>query len=386
MIAEEEALARVLGLVSPLPVVEVALDEAWGLFLARELRATVPIPRFDNSAMDGYALRAADGPRLRVIGDQAAGADRGLALGLGEAIRIFTGAPMPAGADAVVMQEETRRDGDWLDIVESVAPGENIRRAGGDLCEGQKIASAGEELKPPLLALLASQGLAGVPVRRRPTVAILATGDELVPPGQPLGPGTIHETNGVMLAALTQRLGARVTRLGIAPDEPDALRSLLERGLDHDALIVSGGVSVGEHDLVRQTLADLGAPADVWRVAVRPGKPFLFAQHSRCCVFGLPGNPVSTFVTFHCFVRPALLKMLGARELAARRFPVALGSAVENPGDRPHYLRGRVSGGRFSVMGKQESHALYGLSQCNALLRLAPGEAHAAGATVEVCE
>ncbi len=234
------------------------------------------------------------------------------------------------------------------------------------------------------MALLASQGIAEIAVGAVPRVAIVSTGDELVPAGGIPQPGQIFESNALMLRALTLGAGAEVSLGEHCPDNLERMTELFRRGMESDALVISGGVSVGEHDLVKPVLRALGTEIDLWRVAIKPGKPFLFGRAGGCSVFGLPGNPVSAFVTFLKFVRPALLKMSGANDLDLRRVPARLAAEVTNDGDRPHYLRGRLEEGVFHVTGRQESHALFGLSRANALLRVDRGEKFAAGAIVPV--
>ncbi len=385
MISEEQALAKILAAIEPIGWERITLTHGRGRFLVEEFFAKLAMPLFNNSSMDGYAVRASEcvkGARLRVVGEQPAGVDRELALGNGEAIRIFTGAPIPRGADAVIMQEDVRVDGECMIANCEVEVGENIRQRGVDLAEGQKIASRGERITPRLASLLASQGIAEISAGKNPRVAILSTGDELVPTGKPLAPGQLYESNGVMLEMLTSATGANTANLDIARDEPEPLRAKLAEGLQHDALIVSGGVSVGERDYVKSELKNLGAELDLWRVAIKPGKPFLFGRCGACKIFGLPGNPVSSFVTFFCFVRPALLKMAGARELSSEKLRAITTRDLRNDGDRPHYLRGKFTDAEFTPFGRQESHALFGLSQSNALVRLAPGEEISAGSAV----
>ena len=389
MTSEEEALAAVLAKVIPLPAENATLLDSLGRFAGGDLFALRPLPPFDNSAMDGYAVQAEScraGMRLRVGGEQPAGADRGLRIAAGEAIRIFTGAPLPAGADAVIMQEDVNREGDSIIPRCDAEPGEFVRRKGCDLSEGQKIIGRGEAIMPQTLALLASQGLSKIAVGPRPRVAIVSTGDELAPPGTALAPGQIFESNAIMLQALALRAGAVVRPVEHCPDDLERMKEIFRRGLETDALVVNGGVSVGEHDLVKPALRALGAAIDLWRVAIKPGKPFLFGRAGDCSIFGLPGNPVSAFVTFLRFVRPALLKMSGASDenLALPEVSARLETEITNEGDRPHYLRGRFQAGVFTLIGRQESHALFGLSRANALLRVAAGSRLPAGASVVV--
>ncbi|MEY2564197.1 MAG: molybdopterin molybdotransferase [Verrucomicrobiota bacterium] len=377
--------------IEPLGSHAVPLAQALGRFAARDLFARIALPGFDNSAMDGYAVLASScetGGSQRVIGEQPAGLDRKLRLSAGEAVRIFTGAPLPDGADAVVMQEDVRREGAEIFINTKVEPGEFVRRRGSDLSGGQKIVETGERIRPQTLALLASQGMAEIEVGGDVRVAIVTTGDELVAPGRSLEGGQIYESNSALLQGLCEKWGASGATVEHSPDEAPALEAALRRGLERDVLIVVGGVSVGARDLVKPALNAVGARTDLWRVSVKPGKPFLFGRAGSCAIFGLPGNPVSAFVTFLLFVRPALLRLTGARgdELLLRSSAAQLSEELANPGDRPHYVRGRVGQGTFTVVGRQESHALYGLSRANALLRVSPGETLPSGAKVSVLD
>ena len=387
MISEEEARARILDKIKPLPERAVPLAQALGCFAAQGYFARLPLPILDNSAMDGYAVVASackKGARLRVTGEQPAGRDRQLRVSPGEAVRIFTGAPMPAGADAIVMQEDIMRDGDEIVINADVETGEFIRRRGCDLAEGQRIVAKGQRLRAATIALLASQGFAEITGGGEVNAAIISTGDELVKPGEKLEPGQIYESNSVLLGALLERCGAVVNLVQHCPDERQTLLETIKRGITNHILIISGGVSVGEHDLVKDTLYELGTQIDIWRVAIKPGKPFLFGKVNECAVFGLPGNPVSTFVTFLQFVRPAILKMSGAADFTLPQVPAKLAVELTNDGDRAHYVRGKLEQGRFTPVGRQESHALFGLSQSNALLRLAVGQSLKADEIVDV--
>jgi molybdopterin molybdotransferase len=284
----------------------------------------------------------------------------------------------------VVMQEDCERDGDRVTIKEAAAPGEFIRLRGGDLCEGQKIAEIGARLNGPLLATLASQGIGRIRVFLRPKVAVLATGSELRTPGEPLGPGEIYETNRVMLQELVQDAGGIPRLFDPVPDEENEHLRALQDAASDDVILIAGGVSVGERDLVKSTLKRLGCDIELWRVAVRPGKPFLFGRLKDKSVFGLPGNPVSAFVTFLLFVRPALLAMQGSRGAPVTRAQAILSKSVTNKGERPHYLRGHLEAGRFIPFENQESHALFALSRANALLRIGAGEQIPERQTVEV--
>jgi molybdopterin molybdotransferase len=389
MISEDQARAKILETIRRLSTRQIPLADALDCFAAEDCFARLPLPNFDNSAMDGYAVVASScvrGKRLHVVGEQPAGLDRQLQVCAGEAIRIFTGAPMPSGADAVVMQEDVTREGNEIVLNVDVDLVEFVRRRGCDLGEGQKILAAGERIRAATLGLLASQGFGEIAVGGEVDAAIISTGDELVKFGEQLRPGQIYESNSILLQALLQKCCAIVKSVQSCRDDDDSLGQALRSGIKNHVLIINGGVSVGEHDLVQAALRSLGAKIDIWRVAIKPGKPFLFGRIGECAVFGLPGNPVSAFVTFLRFVRPAILKMMGAceSELEPAKVPAKLTVDLGNDGDRARYFRGRFGAGKFSPIGRQESHALFGLSQSNALLRLAAGEELKSGTAVEL--
>jgi molybdopterin molybdotransferase len=389
MISEPTALAEILARISPLSSGRANLSECIDCFSAKAYAATAPLPVFDNSAMDGYAVSSADlekGKRLRLVAEQPAGLDKNLNVGPGETVRIFTGAPVPAGTVAVVMQEEVQRDGEFVVLSTQPENGEFIRRRGCDLAEGQEILAQGQRVTPIIAGLLASQGFAEVEVGGSVKTAVISTGDEVIPPGASRGAGQIFESNSTLLAGMLKQLGAKVMSIVHSPDDRAKLRKEIDAAASSDVLIITGGVSVGERDFVQEVLRAAGAEIDIWQVAIKPGKPFLFGRLKNSFVFGLPGNPVSAFVTFLMLVRPAVLKLMGASAVASRlsRIRCELSEDVLNHGDRAHYFRGRHEAGRFSLVGRQESHALFGLSRCNGLFRLEPGGNLKAGSAVDI--
>ncbi|MDQ2918912.1 MAG: molybdopterin molybdotransferase MoeA [Verrucomicrobiota bacterium] len=389
VISEEEARHKILDVVRALPARAVPLLEALDCFAQRDLFARIASPRFDNSSMDGYALVAGSSPKnaqLKIIGEQAAGIDRELRVGAGEAIRILTGAPIPRGADAVIMQEDVRIEGEQIITTSEVEPGENVRRCGADVTEGQKLLSLGERIRPSTVALLAAQGFSEVEIGGEVRASIVTTGDEIVPPGTALQPGQIYDSNSPLLHSLANKAGAKVISVEHCADDAQKMEEAFRAAENSDVLIISGGVSVGARDFVKPALSAIGASLDLWRVSLKPGKPFLFGRAGKCLIFGLPGNPVSAYMTFLLFVRPAILKLLGANdaELKLTQVPARLRGSLQNPGDRPHYFRGRLTDGTFSPVGRQESHAIFGLHQSNALLRIPAHESHADGAEVAV--
>jgi molybdopterin molybdotransferase len=384
----DQALALVLARVQPLAAENVPIGQAAGRVLAADARAAVDLPPFDSSAMDGFAVRAADTPgRLKVVGHSAAGRPESRALAAGEAIAISTGAVVPAGADAVVPVEHTSLAGAFVEV-ESVVQGDNRRPQGGDVRAGDPVLSAGVRLGAPQVGALAAIGAAEVRCARRPRVAVLATGTELRPPGEVLGPGEIYESNTSLLRAQLESAGAEVVVLRGVDDDVAATRAALEAGLELDVLITSGGVSVGEHDLVRSALAELGAEEVFWRVAVRPGKPVAFAVRGTTLVFGLPGNPVSALVGFELFVRPALLAMQGAREHGPVYLPGRLGSPLRAGDERDELVRARTraepDGVVLEPVSGQESHMIVRAAAADALVLVPRGAGELpAGAAVK---
>jgi len=345
VISVDEALERILGAVVPLQSETVALAGARGRTLARDVKAKLFNPAFDVSAMDGYAVRAADvgpGTTLTMIGVSQAGAGFAGVVGHGQCARIFTGAPLPRGADAVVMQEETSAEGDAITFTQATRPGRSIRYRGEDFSSGEVLAARGTTLTPQSLALIAAGNIARVEVFARPRIGLLATGDELVPPGSPVGPDRIVASNSVGLGALFAPHAGALADHGIATDDRDALGAALAAALaaEPDVLVTTGGASVGEHDLVQAMLEANGVAIDFWRIAMRPGKPLMFGRKGRTLVFGLPGNPVSALVTARIFVLPAILAMAGAASPAPLRLPLA--EPLPPNGPRRHFLRARL--------------------------------------------
>lgn len=321
MLTYEQALACILKATPSPRTAVVRLTESLGLVLARPITAGCDLPQFDNSAVDGYAIRSQDTPQatnghashmaFHVIGNAEAGRPFRRSVRAGEAVRILTGAKIPQGADAVVMQEHAIRRHRQLVIQRWPTPWQNIRRRGEDLRQGTRVLKAGTWLRPQEIGLLAALGLAKVPVYPRPTVAILVTGNELRPPGTRLKPGQIYESNGPLLRALVQQVGAHTIDLGRGRDTIASLTHKVRRGLAWDLLVISGGVSVGEKDLVRNAAQRCGVQQLFWQVNIKPGMPLFVGKCRRTLVFGLPGNPVSVFVTFEELVKPALYRLMG---------------------------------------------------------------------------
>ena len=341
----DDAIAAILQRV-PAPIAEqVSLAQATGRVLLEPVVATHDQPPFNASAMDGYAMRAADvvaGHRLSIIGTSQAGAGFAGTVGAGEAVRIFTGAPVPAGADTVIMQEEAVVDGTHVSFTAPARPGHSVRPLGNDFAHGQVLVDPGTRLGPMQLAVAAAANTATLTVAKRPRVALLATGDELLLPGEQLGPDQIVASNSFGLAPLLAPYAADVTDHGIARDDRDQLRNKLTTIFagEPDILITTGGASVGDHDIVQEILLELGVTLDFWRINMRPGKPLMFGTRGKTLVFGLPGNPVSAMVTAIVFIKPALRHWLGHAEPSAWRLPVA-GPTPPNTARR-HFMRAQL--------------------------------------------
>ncbi len=375
----DEALALVAAQVSPLEAEPVALDDAYGRFLSEGMQAEIDLPPFANSAMDGFAVRAGDTPgRLSIVGESAAGSPFRGSLQPGQAIAISTGAVMPADADAVVPVEDVTVNAGRLQVPVAVPSGAYVRDTGSDVRRGEPLLAAGTRIGPAQIGAAAAVGLRALPCHRRPRVAILTTGSELRPPGESLGEGEIFDANGPMLRAALRTTGAAVVQIPAAADTADAHRVALGQALEHDVVITSGGVSVGDHDLVRQVGHELGVRELFWRVALRPGKPLSFGVRDRTLVFGLPGNPVSTLVCFELFVRPALLAAQGARDFKPAFADGRLAVAVRRNPRRDDMIRVRVArGGGLPLLTPvpgQQSHQIAITAGADALARIPAGD------------
>ncbi len=381
MVTFEEAQKIVLDSVRVLDTVEMPILDTLGLVAAEDVTSTERIPPFDNSAMDGYALRADDTSgasekspvELNVLMDLPAGRHTEKAVGPGQAIRIMTGAPVPPGADTVVQVELTEKVADGrVRILKEHEKGWNIRLAGEDIADGQTVMRAGEELTPAKIGLLASVGRAVIKVVRRPIVAILATGDELLDADEPPAPGKIRSSNSYTLVSQTRACGAEAKYLGIARDTIDDVRAHLKEGLSADMIVSSGGVSVGDYDYVKDVLEELGVELKFTKVAIKPGKPTVFGLAGDKPVFGLPGNPVSSMVSFEEFVRPALLKMMGRRRLFRPVVEAVLDEDIKKKPERMHLIRAvvRKEGADYfaSTTGPQGSGILVSMDLANAII------------------
>ncbi|HWI86898.1 MAG TPA: molybdopterin molybdotransferase MoeA [Sphingomonas sp.] len=378
-----EAQARLLALAPALAIETVPLAQAAGRWAAADIVACRTQPAADLSAMDGYAIRFADLPGpWRVVGESRAGASSACTVAAGQATRIFTGAPMPAGADTVLIQEEASRDGDMLRLAGEGPrrPGLNVRARGSDFAECAVLVAAGERLTPGRIAAAAMGGHGALAVRRKPRVTLISTGDELVEPGARAEGAMLPASNGVMLAAMIGS-GADLSDAGIVPDGLDPLIAAF-KSAEADVIVTTGGASVGDHDLVRPALAAIGATLDFWRIAMRPGKPLLAARLGGTIILGLPGNPVSAFVTAHLFLLPLLARLGGARHPLPRTTPAVLAAPLPLVGARDEYVRAAMAGGRVRPLNNQDSGAVVSLAAIDALIVRPSGAAPAAAGEI----
>jgi molybdopterin molybdotransferase len=382
MITLEAALSQILAAIQPLGLEKVSLHDALGRIIGEDIVASRPIPPKNNAAMDGYALRSQDtrGARakkpvvLDVVEDIPAGSIPKKTVEKGQAARIMTGAPIPAGADAVLRMEDTEKDGRRVRIFVPAAAGQDIRLAGEDVQTGEKVVSRGDILRPARIGMLAALGRSFVSVHQRPLVAILATGDELVDVDEPPSPWQIVSSNSYALAAQVLDCGAMPLQLGIARDTREGLTAKLNSALRADLILSSGGVSVGDYDLVKDIMKEVGNRMQFWQVAMRPGKPLAFGALNGVPLFGLPGNPVSSMVSFEQFVRPSILKMMGHRNIFRRTVGAVLGETIDKKQGTRHFIRARVTfeNGRYLAVttGEQGSGILKSMVQANGLIVL----------------
>jgi molybdopterin molybdotransferase len=380
-----EARRRILEDVAPTEPENVAIEAAAGRTLAAPLSARLTQPPFDASAMDGYAVRAADTQilpaTLTVIGEAAAGHPFGGSVNTGQAVRIFTGAPMPAGTDAIVIQENTARDGAKVIVREGIADPGHIRHRGIDFKQGDTLLPAGRRIGPREIALAASMGHGTLQVSRRPRIAMLSTGDELVPPGRTPGPGQIVASNHLGVGALLEVAGAEVQQLGIARDTREDLAAHIAQAADSDVLVTIGGASVGDHDLVGPVLEARGMALSFWKIAMRPGKPLMFGKLGAARVVGLPGNPVSSLVCGRIFLVPLVRALLGQSAASEDTVQAHVTVALAPNGPREHYMRATSRPGPDGMplvtpVRSQDSSLLSALSEADCLL-LRPVEAPA---------
>ncbi len=395
MLELDEARARLLATIPPLGSEWANVGAAAFRVAAADIRSEVDLPAFDNSAMDGYAVRAedvatarAESPvTLNVSGKVAAGMAFDCTVPAGRCVRVFTGSMLPPGADAVVMQEDTRVDDaapDTVRVLDAAKPWENVRFLGEDVKRGTVIVRAGDRLTPGRIGVLAACGVARLAVFRRPVIGLLATGSELLEAGAALSAGKIYESNRAMLEPLLARSGAEVRTYPLVPDTlADTQEALARAFAECDGVVTSGGVSVGELDFVKAAFGQIGGELDFWKVAIKPGKPFVFGRLREKLLFGLPGNPVSALVTAFLLVRPALWRWQGAADVLPPVFRCVLGEPFINHGDRRHFMRTRIDvEGVARSAGPQASHRLGSLADANALIDVPPNTTLPAGATV----
>lgn len=396
MLSVRDAHARVIAAFEALPAEMVSVADAAGRVLAAPPAARLTQPPADLSAMDGYAVRAADVPTapatLTLVGQAPAGGSYDQVLKAGQAVRIFTGGPLPAGADSIVIQEDTQADGAKITILEAPRPGRHIRKAGLDFKAGDSPFAAGRVLTSRDVALAAAMNLPWLSVHRKPRIAILSTGDELVMPGEPVGPNQIVSSSGIAVAALVRGWGGEPTLFDIARDDAKLIENRIAAGAQHDLLITLGGASVGDHDLVQAALKAQGFAMDFWRIAMRPGKPLMFAARERARVLGLPGNPVSTMVCALLFLKPAMEKMLGQSGDLVGTQPARLAADVKQNDQREDYVRAATMRGPDGSLvvephPVQDSSMLSVLAGANALLVRPPHDpARAKGEVVQIID
>ncbi len=381
LIDHHEAVRLVLENTTHLPVALMPLVDTQGLALAEDVLARFDSPPFDNSAVDGYAVRSADaevGRIFKVVDEAPAGRPAQKKVGEGEAVKIFTGGVIPEGADAVVMVENTSGWGEEFELRKAAGPGNNLRGAGEDVREGDLMLRAGTEIGAPEIALAATQGYGELSVYPRPRVVVLSTGTELVEPGtRELAPGEIFDSNSFALLAQARETGAEARRVAAASDDADVLRNAMEEALESaDVVVTSGGVSVGEKDLVKSSLLNLGVEQVFWGIKLKPGKPVFFGARDDARFFGLPGNPVSAMVCFELFVRPALMKMMGLKDARRPRIEVYFDEDVENKFGRMHAMRVTLTrterGWRAESVGAQGSGLVSSLTKADALALIGP--------------
>jgi len=384
-----DALERILATVECQPDWEmVGLEAAPNRYCADAIKATLSVPPADNSAMDGYAVASHNVPGTLAISQRVPAGHAPLPLEAGTAARIFTGAEIPAGADTVILQEYAEA-GEGQVSLPAAQPGQHIRRQGNDIQPGEELVAAGQQLTPQDIGLLASVGLNVVPVFQSLSVAVLTTGDELREPGSgDLDPGQIFNSNRFTLAAQIRALGMTVIDYGNLPDDPDQIAEALERAAaEADCIVSAGGVSVGEEDHVKSQIEQRGA-LDLWKLAIKPGKPLAFGHVAGTPIFGLPGNPVSAFITFALVAKPWLIKRQGGRLLPAKRFPVRAAFSITRPGTREEFLRVRLAGSgeamRAALTGSQSSGVMTSLSEADGVAVIAPGTIVAEGDWLEV--
>ncbi|MFM2099408.1 MAG: hypothetical protein RLZZ366_947 [Pseudomonadota bacterium] len=389
MIGIDEALSRLLGLVSPLPCETVSLTDSIGRWVSEPITAKRTQPARDLSAMDGYAL-AGNGPisSWDVVGESAAGVPYQGSIMAGQAVRIFTGAALPAGADRVIMQEQVTREGNVISATSTafIEPGHHVRRAGSDFRTGDMLIETGERLTPARIALAVSGGYAELPVRRRVQVAVLSTGSELVAPGEEAGDDLLPESNSLMVGLMLRDFRCSVVSPGIIPDDMGLLTGAIRQAQETaDVIVTTGGASVGDHDLVRPALEACGATLDFWKVAMRPGKPVFAGMLGRSVILGLPGNPVSAYVTAELFLKPLIAALGGASAPAPRRELAILHGELPAVGPRTDHVRAARNLGLVTPVGVNDSAALRALAKADTLIvRPAQSPPATSGDTIEI--